>query len=83
MGFSLSIFRGERVIRSFIIAGRRCEMKDRSSARSIRRELGIVESEEQLAMVAVWVRVGISGGQPMVMEVGVMSVTDLLGERSG
>ncbi|KAL1686357.1 hypothetical protein GGG16DRAFT_128755 [Schizophyllum commune] len=48
-----------------------------------KRELGIVESEEQLAMVAVWVRVGISGGQPMVMEVGVMSVTDLLGEGSG
>ncbi|KAI5888920.1 uncharacterized protein SCHCODRAFT_02584607 [Schizophyllum commune H4-8] len=46
-----------------------------------KRELGIVESEEQLAMVAVWVRVGISGGQPMVMEVGVMSATDLLGER--
>ncbi|KAL1704270.1 hypothetical protein EV121DRAFT_206038 [Schizophyllum commune] len=48
-----------------------------------KREFGIVESEEQLAMVAVWVRVGISGGQPMVMEVGVMSGTDLLGERRG
>lgn len=49
----------------------------------VKRELGIVESEEQLAMVAVWVRVGISGGQPMVMEVGVMSGKDLLGERRG
>ncbi|KAI4519324.1 hypothetical protein K525DRAFT_280163 [Schizophyllum commune Loenen D] len=48
-----------------------------------KRELGIVESEEQLTMVAVWVRVGISGGQPMVMEVGVMSGTDLLGESRG
>ena len=48
-----------------------------------KREWGIVESEDQLAMVAVWVRVGISDGQPMVMEVGVMSGTDLLGESRG